>query len=109
MQINNVKNAQIIVFSVKIHSNVKLVLSDSNNYHKKFQDRKLSAVIKFVEMVLNMNNNVMMEIKLMVMVVVLNVKNNMDGSVQVVHQVNLAHVRNIFLIVFNFHPRVLSI
>jgi hypothetical protein len=44
-------------------------------------------------MVLNINNVVMMEILIMVMVVIVNVKNSQDGSAVVAHPINLVPAR----------------
>lgn len=61
----------------------------------------LSAVMKFVVMVLNMSNNVMMEILNQVMDAQLLVKKNLDGSVQEDLQISHQFVENSSLIEFN--------
>lgn len=65
--------------------------------------------MRFVEMESSMNSNVMMVTLLTVMDAQAHVKNNKDGSAVEVHQMHQVFVKNIFLILFNFLQRELSI
>jgi hypothetical protein len=71
--------------------------------------KELSVVIKFVEMVLNFNNNVMMEIRKMEMDAIVNVNKNLDGFAVEVHLNKLVFVRNLSQIKFNYHQKALLI
>jgi|694.fasta_scaffold87950_1 hypothetical protein len=71
--------------------------------------KQLLVVTKFVEMVLNINNNVMMEIQITETDVIINVNKNLDGFVVEVHLDKLVFVKNLFQIKFNYHRRELLI
>lgn len=88
-----VQNVWIIVLIVIVYLNVEHVVLVMLLNHKQLVDKLLKVVKKSVVMVLNINNVVMMEILIMVMVVIVNVKNNQDGSAVVAHPINLVPAR----------------
>lgn len=89
----DVQNVWIIVLIVIVYLNVEHVVLVMLLNHKQLVDKLLKVVKKSVVMVLNINNVVMMEILIMVMVVIVNVKNNQDGSAVVAHPINLVPAR----------------
>ena len=107
LMVDNVLNVLITVLIVIIHLNAGHVLLAILRKNKQLLDRMLSAVKKSVVMELNMNKLVMMEIKIMVMVAVLHVRNNQDGSAQEVHPINQVSVENSHQIEYNLAQRVL--
>lgn len=89
----DVQNVWIIVLIVIVYLNVEHVVLVMLLNHKQLVGKLLKVVKKSVVMVLNINNVVMMEILIMVMVVIVNVKNNQDGSAVVAHPINLVPAR----------------
>lgn len=89
----DVQNVWIIVLIVIVYLNVEHVVLVMLLNHKQLVDKLLKVVKKSVVMVLNINNVVMMEILIMVMVVIVNVKNSQDGSAVVAHPINLVSAR----------------
>lgn len=102
----DVQNVWIIVLIVRVYLNVEHVGLVMLLNNKLLVGKLLKVVKKFVVMVLNINNVVMMGIIIMVMVVIVNVKNSQDGSVVVAHPINLVPARKRFLIKSNSQQEV---
>lgn len=77
--IHHVPNALTIVLFVMIYSNVKLVQLDIKLIRFKYKDKLFKHVHKYVEMELNIKQNVMMVILKMEMDVVVLVLYKLDG------------------------------